>query len=330
MTTCNGSSTGNQKMNRRKANMKFKTMNNGHSTGNQKMNKRKRRMAVNTISNGRSTENKKTNKRKVIFVMGATATGKSKLAIDLAIHFNGEIINSDKIQLYKGLEIITNKVTDEEAKGIRHHLLGTLDDPDQDFSAADFRLRATEAIEDILNDGKVPIIAGGSNSYIENLVEDENGDFRRRFDCCFIWVDVSPIVLHNRARERVDQMVAAGLVDEVRGMFRDGGGDYTRGIRRAIGVPEMEAYFTVEDDENVKEATKGKILANCIDEIKENTLKLIDSQLGKIRRLKIELGWKLKRVDATVVHEKSGQDAEIAWEHGVLKESLDIVKCYLK
>ncbi|KAK8518521.1 hypothetical protein V6N13_027991 [Hibiscus sabdariffa] len=264
--------------------------------------------------------------------MGATATGKSKLSIDLATHFNGEIINSDKIQVYKGLEIISNKVTDEEAKGIPHHLLGILDDPDQDFSAADFRRQATEAIDAVLNSGKVPIIAGGSNSYIETLVEDENGDFLRRFDCCFIWVDVASPVLHKRARERVDQMVAAGLVDEARGMFIPGGddGDYGRGIRRAIGVPEMAAYFTVENDENVDEATKGEILASCIEEIKVNTLKLIDSQLGKIRRLRNVLGWELKRVDATAVHEKYGQDAEAAWERLVLKKGLEIVKDFIK
>ncbi|KAK8560794.1 hypothetical protein V6N13_026229 [Hibiscus sabdariffa] len=262
--------------------------------------------------------------------MGATATGKSKLSIDLATHFNGEIINSDKIQVYKGLEIITNKVTDEEAKGIPHHLLGILDNPNQDFPAVDFRRQATEAIDSVLNRGKLPIIAGGSNSYIENLVED--GDFLRRFDCCFIWVDVSSPVLHKRARERVDQMVAAGLVDEAREMFVPGGGDndYGRGIRRAIGVPEMAAYFTVENDENVDEATKGEILASCIEEIKVNTLKLIDSQLEKIRRLRNALGWKLKRVDATAVHEKCGQDAEAAWDRLVLKKSLEIVKTFLE
>ncbi|XWS69443.1 hypothetical protein CRYUN_Cryun04dG0179500 [Craigia yunnanensis] len=65
--------------------------------------------------------------------MGATSTGKSKLSIDLATRFNGEVNNSDKIQVYKGLDIITNKVTVEESRGVPHHLLGMVDDPEADF-----------------------------------------------------------------------------------------------------------------------------------------------------------------------------------------------------
>ncbi|PPD77248.1 hypothetical protein GOBAR_DD25814 [Gossypium barbadense] len=254
-------------------------------------------MTINTIVNGYSTENQKTKKSNVIFVVGATATGKSKLSVYLAVHFNGEIINSDKIQVYKGLDIVTNKVTNEETRGIPHHLLGIVDDPDQDFSADDFRRHGKEAIESVLSNGKVPIVAGGSNSYVEHL-------------------------------ERVDQMVAAGLVDEVREIFV-ANADYGRGIRRAIGLLELEAYFTVEKDSNVDEATKAKILANCIEETKKNTLKLIDSQLGKIRRLREEVGWKLQRVDATAVHEKCGRDAQLAWEQRVLKKSFEIVGAFL-
>ena len=63
-------------------------------------------------------------KKKVIFVMGATGTGKSRLSVDLATHFRGEIINSDKMQVYKGLEIVTNKITHTEKQGVRHYLLG--------------------------------------------------------------------------------------------------------------------------------------------------------------------------------------------------------------
>jgi adenylate isopentenyltransferase (cytokinin synthase) len=56
--------------------------------------------------------------------MGTTATGKSKLSIDLATHFQGEIINSDKIQVYKGLDMLTNKISETERRGVPHHLLG--------------------------------------------------------------------------------------------------------------------------------------------------------------------------------------------------------------
>ncbi|XVE91865.1 hypothetical protein REPUB_Repub01dG0048100 [Reevesia pubescens] len=287
-------------------------------------------MTINTINgfNARPAKEQKI-KNKIIFVMGATTTGKSKLSIDLATHFNGEIINSDKIQVYKGLDIISNKVTEEESRGLPHHLLGIVDDPEEDFNADYFCQHALDAIDAILKNGKIPIIAGGSNSYLEKLVEDRNIKFHEHFDCCFVWVDASLPVLYERAGKRVDQMVAAGLVDEVRDMFVPGA-DYTRGIRRAIGAPEMENYFMIENDVNVDETTKSNILANSIEEIKINTRKLIDSQLAKIHRLKNELGWKLHRVDATTVHEKSGKDAEDAWKQGVLKESLEIVGLFLK
>ncbi|XWS34380.1 hypothetical protein CRYUN_Cryun21dG0034000 [Craigia yunnanensis] len=260
--------------------------------------------------------------------MGATATGKSKLSVDLATHFHGEVINSDKIQVYKGLDIITNKVTVEETSGVPHHLLGIVNDPEQDFTLGDFCHHVLEAIDVILMNGNVPIIAGGSNSYLEKLVEDQNINFRERFDCCFIWVDVSLPVLYERVGKRVDQMVIAGLVEELREMFVPGA-DYTRGIRRAIGAPEMESYFMVEKDTSVDEATKSSILSNAIEEIKINTQKLIDSQLGKIRRLKNKLAWELHRIDATSVYQKCGKDAENAWEQEVLKESLEIVGLFL-
>ncbi|XP_022735645.1 adenylate isopentenyltransferase 5, chloroplastic-like [Durio zibethinus] len=281
---------------------------------------------MNTVNVG-SADNQKT-KNKVIFVMGATATGKSKLSIDLATHFHGEVINSDKIQVYKGLDIITNKVTVEEARGVPHHLLGIVNDSEEDFTVDDFCHNALEAIYAILKKGKVPIIGGGSNSYLEKLVEDPTINFRQRFDCCFIWVDASLPVLHERVGKRIDQMVIAGLLDEVREMFVMGA-DYNRGIRRAIGAPELESYFMVEKDTSGDEATKSNILANAIEEIKANTRKLVDSQLGKIHRLKNELGWDLHRVDVTSVYEKCGKDAEVAWEQQVLKESLEIVGSFL-
>ncbi|XVF85529.1 hypothetical protein PTKIN_Ptkin17bG0124700 [Pterospermum kingtungense] len=283
-------------------------------------------MTINKVNNGFVEKQKA--KNKVIFVMGATATGKSKLSIDLATHFNGEVINSDKIQVYKGLDIITNKVTFEEASGVPHHLLGIVDDPEQDFTSDDFCHHALQAINSILKNGRVPIIAGGSNSYLKKLVEDPNINFTDNFDCCFIWLDASLPILYKRVGKRVDQMVKAGLVDEVREMFVPRA-DYTRGIRRSIGAPEMEPYFLVEKDMSVDEATKRHILSNAIEEIKINTCKLIDSQLKKIHHLNNNIGWKLQRIDATSVHQKCGKDAEDAWEQMVLKENLEIVGLFL-
>ncbi|XP_021293489.1 LOW QUALITY PROTEIN: adenylate isopentenyltransferase 7, mitochondrial-like [Herrania umbratica] len=283
-------------------------------------------ITMNTI--GSTSAQHQNEKNKVIFVMGAKATGKSKLSIDLATRFHGEVINSDKIQAFKGLDIITNKVTEEEARGVPHHLIGIVD-PEGDFTVDDFCHHVLiKAIDSILKNGHIPIIAGGSNSYLEKLVEDPSIKFREYYDCCFIWVGASLAVLYERVGKRVNEMAMNGLVEEVRAVFVPGA-DYTRDIKRAIGAPEMENYFLVENNIKVDEATKTKILANAFEVIKINTGKLVDSQLRKIQRLRDKLGWKMHRIDATSVHEKHGKDAEDTWKDVVLKKSLEIVGDFL-
>ncbi|XP_049391561.1 adenylate isopentenyltransferase 5, chloroplastic-like [Solanum stenotomum] len=83
--------------------------------------------------------------------MVATRTEKSRLSIDLATHLRGEIINSDKMQAYKGLEIVTNKITHTEKQGVRHYLLVEIE-PDSDFTAEDFCLQAIVYIEGIVDE----------------------------------------------------------------------------------------------------------------------------------------------------------------------------------
>lgn len=265
-------------------------------------------------------------KHKIVFVMGCTATGKSKLSVDLATFFPSEIINSDKIQFYKGLDIITNKITDSDRRGVPHHLLGVIEDPDADLTAGEFCRLVEGSIAEIIGRGRLPIVVGGSNNYIEALVENPITDFRSRFDCCFVWIDVSIPVLYRYIAKRVDQMVEAGLVEEVREMFVPGA-DYSRGIRRAIGAPEMDSYFKAE--RNDEESYKDDLLKSAIQEIKDNTCKLAFRQFGKIHRLRDELGWGLHRIDATAVFEKSGEDAADEWMNAVLKPSLAIVGDFL-
>uniref|UniRef100_M1DZT6 Isopentenyltransferase n=1 Tax=Solanum tuberosum TaxID=4113 RepID=M1DZT6_SOLTU len=117
--------------------------------------------------------------------MGATGTGKSRLSIDLFTHFRGKIINSDKMLVYMGLDIVTNKITHAEKQGVRHYLLDEIE-PDSDFTAEDFCLKSIVYIENILKTQSVPIIVGVSNSYIEKLVEDPVFMFKYKYDSCFI------------------------------------------------------------------------------------------------------------------------------------------------
>ncbi|KAG6765179.1 hypothetical protein POTOM_029199 [Populus tomentosa] len=257
--------------------------------------------------------------------MGTTATGKSKLSIDLATHFQGEIINSDKIQVYKGLDILTNKVSENESRGVPHHLLGFVE-PGEEFTTQDFCSHVHMAMRHITGNGNFPIIAGGSNRYIEALVEDPL--FKDNFDTCFLWVDVALPILFVRAAKRVDKMLDAGLVDEVRGMFIPGI-DHNSGIWRAIGIPELEPYFRAEM-EMADEVTGKMLLDTGIKEIKENTKKLINKQLRKIKYLANEKGWKLHRIDATCVYERSGKVDEDVWDNKVLGPSLEILTDFLQ
>ena len=106
---------------------------------------------------------------KLISVVGPTASGKTALAVELAKHYNGEIISADSMQIYKGMSIATAKPTDEEKQGIPHHLMDFLPS-DKTYSVADFADEAGRCIEDIVSRGKMPIIAGGTGLYVDSLL----------------------------------------------------------------------------------------------------------------------------------------------------------------
>ncbi|WP_327229073.1 tRNA (adenosine(37)-N6)-dimethylallyltransferase MiaA [Trichococcus paludicola] len=108
---------------------------------------------------------------KIMVIVGPTAVGKTALSIRLAKKYNGEIINGDSMQVYKGLDIGTAKVTEEEAEGIPHHLLDIVP-VEQDYTASDFKRDAGQSIESIIAKGKLPIVVGGSGLYIEGLLFD--------------------------------------------------------------------------------------------------------------------------------------------------------------
>ncbi|KAF2316565.1 hypothetical protein GH714_041906 [Hevea brasiliensis] len=173
--------------------------------------------------------------------IGGISHWKNKLSIDLATHIPAEIINSDKIQVYKGLDIVTNKVAEAERKGIPHHLLGFMD-PEADFSAQDFCTHVHMAMARIIDNENIPIIVGGSNNYIRTLVEDPRANFKANFDSCFLWIDVALPVLYGRVAKRVDEMVEAGLVEEVRAMVAPGA-DYTRGYGELLEFQRWTIIF---------------------------------------------------------------------------------------
>ena len=108
---------------------------------------------------------------KVIAVVGATASGKTSLAVKIAQKYNGEIISADSMQIYKGMDIATAKATKEEQCGIPHYLMDFLS-PTELFSVSEYVEMAKNTINDILSRGKVPVVCGGTGLYVRSLVEN--------------------------------------------------------------------------------------------------------------------------------------------------------------
>lgn len=108
-------------------------------------------------------------KQKVIIICGPTASGKTSLSIELAKKINGEIISCDSMQIYKEMDIGTAKPVVEEMQGIKHHLLDFVS-PDERYSVADFKRDCKKAIKEIISQGKMPIIVGGTGLYVDSLI----------------------------------------------------------------------------------------------------------------------------------------------------------------
>ncbi|PYH48283.1 tRNA dimethylallyltransferase [Aspergillus saccharolyticus JOP 1030-1] len=106
----------------------------------------------------------------LIAVVGATGTGKSKLAVDLASRFNGEIINGDAMQMYRGLPIITNQIPLEERNGVPHHLLSCVELKEEPWWIGRFKQECLRLIDEIHAKGKLPILVGGTHYYTQAVL----------------------------------------------------------------------------------------------------------------------------------------------------------------
>ncbi|KAK2979950.1 hypothetical protein RJ640_017965 [Escallonia rubra] len=285
--------------------------------------------------------------QKIVVIMGATGSGKSKLSIDLCTRFfpQSEIINSDKMQFYRGLDITTNKIMVPERNGVVHHFLGDFDPTQPEVTPSDYRSLAGSAISDISARKRLPVLVGGSNSFIYALLakrfDPESDVFNGpdpdpvsselRYSCCFIWVDVSLPVLNWYLAKRVDEMLDSGMLEELAEFYDSDEFDSVMGrggLGQAIGVPELRRYFSKELGGGGQRAYEDAVGA-----IKENTRQLARRQVEKIKRLR-EGGWDLRSVDATEAFravmgaESGGRTAEV-WERQVVEPSVKIVKRFL-
>ena len=127
-------------------------------------------------------------KNKLIILAGPTASGKTSVSIDLAKRLGGEIISADSMQVYKYMDVGTAKISVEEMQGVKHHLIDVLD-PKEDFNIVKFQNMVKCSIEEIVKNGHIPILVGGTGFYIQSVIydidfnnEDDNSSVRKKLE----------------------------------------------------------------------------------------------------------------------------------------------------
>ena len=125
--------------------------------------------------------------KKVVFILGPTAVGKTKTGVNLAQKFGGEIVSADSVQIYRGLDIGSAKVTKDEMQGVVHHAIDILN-PDEEFSVFEFVEYTKNKIDEIISRGKLPIVVGVTGLYIKALTlgynfggADKNKELREKY-----------------------------------------------------------------------------------------------------------------------------------------------------
>lgn len=154
------------------------------------------------------------NQYKAIYaVAGPTASGKTALGVELALQLGGEVVNFDSVQIYQGIEIATAKPSEEEKRGVPHHLIDYVD-PNINYTAADWARDAVEKLSEIESRGKVPVLVGGTGFYLRTLMnplfESPSTDVRLRERLRRVKERRGPEFLH-RWLAKIDPQAASGL-----------------------------------------------------------------------------------------------------------------------
>ncbi len=222
---------------------------------------------------------------KVLVILGATATGKSSLAMKLAETFNTEIISADSMSVYKNFNIGTAKPTAQELKKIRHYLIDILE-PDEKFSVAEFVKLASEIITEMNSRGKIPIVVGGTGLYIQALIEGykfyddvksqekfflETG--KLKYNALVIGLTASRQKLYERINERTKKMFDAGLVEEVQKLL-------SAGVK-----PNAQAMLGIGYKETVEFLKGAATFDETISKVSQATRNFAKRQLTWYRRM---------------------------------------------
>ena len=167
-------------------------------------------------------------KQNVLVIIGPTAVGKTKLSIEMAKRYNGEIISGDSMQIYRGMDVGTAKITKEEMEDIPHHLID-IKEPFESFSVAEFQELVRAKIAEIAKKGKLPIIVGGTGLYIQSVIYD------------YQFSDVSGDEAYRlQLEERVKEIGNEALHEELKGIDPGSAAQiHPNNVRRVIRALEI-------------------------------------------------------------------------------------------
>ncbi len=149
------------------------------------------------------------NKIPVIAVVGPTASGKSDLAVEICLKFNGEAVSADSMQIYRGMDIATAKPSEAEKKGVPHHVMDFLPDTES-FSVAGYQRMAGEAIADIHSRRKLPVVVGGTGLYLDTLLDNIQ-----------LTEDSNIAGIREKLKARMESEGIESLLDELKGIDPD-------------------------------------------------------------------------------------------------------------
>lgn len=223
-------------------------------------------------------------REKLVVILGATSTGKSSLALELAEHFDTEIISADSMAVYKNFNVGTAKPTQAELQRVPHHLINILD-AEEKFSVGEFVRRARLIISQLNRRGKIPIVAGGTGLYIQALVEGYELGAGKSFvshykqtgeliyNAQIFGLTTDRKELYDRINQRTQKIFASGLVDEVKNLL-------------ASGVsPKAQAMLGIGYKETVEYLQGSATLEETISKVSQATRNFAKRQLTWYRRM---------------------------------------------
>ncbi|MFM7623570.1 MAG: tRNA (adenosine(37)-N6)-dimethylallyltransferase MiaA [Actinomycetota bacterium] len=260
----------------------------------------------------------------LIFIVGATATGKSDLSIQLAKKLQAEIINADSMQLYRGMDIGTAKLSLEQREGIPHHLIDVLD-VTQDASVAEYQGWARAKIDDLLKQGKNVVVVGGTGLYIKAILDELN------------FPDTDPVVrarlsieaeqvgideMHARLA-KLDPAAAAAIPKEnVRRVVRAlevieiTGAPFTANLPKAGApyYPDAKQFGLVLQRDDLKERIDRRVDAMWESGFVEEVRSLINKGITSAKTARAALGYKqiIAYLEGAVSEEEAREEAKRA------------------